>query len=143
MTRDRIVTVVACCVAVAAVTGAVAVNAVDSSRIAGKDRAVQAARAETRAADAKAAKPITVTKVVQNPIFGKSVLLGIHAAGQITSGGVYDNASTTPDTTPDDQTCSTEYADDASASNITIDRQQYMNACENNVYATARQDPGK
>lgn len=129
MTKDRTVAVAAGIVAAAAIAGAMIENVVNGPRVTTEERSARSG---------------TVTRIVREPVFGKSVLLGVHAAGEITSGGVLTGGSAARDTRPDDRSCSTEYAADTRTSAVPgLDRAQYMTACEDNVADTAKRDPGR
>jgi hypothetical protein len=82
-------------------------------------------------------KTVTVTKDV--PIFGRSVLMGAFAAGQI-QGGIYDGAGNFS-LTPNDSTCSQMYTQLSNQyTTVAIDRPTFMSACEGSLSTTLKKD---
>lgn len=84
-------------------------------------------------------KTVTVTKNV--PTFGKSVLMGVFAQGVIQA-GVFDGNGNQV-FTPNDSTCSMEYTQLSNQyTSVTIDRTQFMSACEGSLNLTMKKDTG-
>lgn len=137
MDKYQVIAVAASGVSAAALAFAVAQHVADARQVAAARGAQHSAEQTARTAEARPAR--TVTEAV--PTFGRSVLLGVYAAGRIAAGGMGPGANAY---TPDDANCSAEYTTDSGMPNaVAIDRPQYMTACETNVYDTARQDTAK
>ncbi|MFD7445820.1 hypothetical protein [Streptomyces sp. NPDC059909] len=142
MTREKIIAIAACGLAAASGT----VTVVDHIRT---HSALEAARRQTatathRAEQAEARPPKvvtkTVTKTVEKPVFGRSTLLGVYAAGVITGGIYTDDGDLT--FTASDTTCSQQYSQISKEPNGgTVHRDDFMKACLDNVNDTAKADP--
>ena len=141
MTREKIITIAACALAAAALSGAVVDHVRTHAAL--TDARHQTAAADHRAQQARSRPPKVVTKTVtkQVPVYGRSTLLGAYAAG-IISGGVYSSDSGGLTYTASDATCSQQYSTISQEPNGgTVDRDAFMKACLTNVNDTAKADP--
>lgn len=136
--RDITIPVIAAlCLAGVLITSAEWFSA-DSQR----DTARKAQHQAEAALKVEKAKPLrtitkTVTKVV--PTYGRSVLMGIFAQGAIQN-GVYDGNGNMS-VTPNDATCSMEYTQLSNQyTSVTIDRTQFIAACEGSLNLTMKKD---
>lgn len=120
-----------------------------AAALVGADGRAHTARTAQRRAEAaltteKARPPQVVVKTETKvlPTFGRSVLMGVFAAGAIQQ-GVYDSSGNMS-VTPNDATCSTQYT---SLSNqytaVSIDRPTFMTACEASLSSTMKRDPAQ
>lgn len=126
-------------VAVLAAGTAVAVGVTTHNEVTTARAAQHRAEVALKTEKAKPPKVVTKTVTKSRPVFGKSVLMGVFASGQIQT-GVYDGSGNFS-VTPNDSTCSMQYTQLSNQyATVTIDRPTFMSACEGSLNTTLKKD---